>query len=311
MSGFAEHCSLEAAQVITAWLRHLRVERRASPRTIAAYAHDLSEFTGFLRDHLAENIERETFSSLAATDFRAYLARQRSRGLSGRTLARHVSAIRAFFRFAERNGRFCNAAVATIRSPRLPRAVPRPLTEAAAAHLTLLQRAEGTENPDWIGARDRAVLILLYACGLRISEALSLTRRMTCGDNLMITGKGGKVRIVPLLDIARRAIADYLASCPFTLEMDEPMFRGRRGGPLYARSVQALMQRLRSALNLPESATPHALRHSFATHLLANGADLRTIQELLGHASLTTTQVYTKVDASHILKQYEKAHPRA
>jgi integrase/recombinase XerC len=228
-----------------------------------------------------------------------------------RTLARQLSSLRSFYRFSEKKGLFRNPALAAIRSPKLPHAVPKPLAPEKAMRLVKADVLATEETPRWVLARDAAVLTLLYACGLRISEALALTKGQTDQAVLTVTGKGNKTRIVPLLPVARAAVALYLELCPFALPPKEPMFRGVKGGPLNARNIQLLIARLRGALGLPETATPHALRHSFATHLLSHGADLRVIQELLGHASLSTTQVYTEVNRAHLLEQYRKAHPRA
>ena len=222
-----------------------------------------------------------------------------------------MSSLRSFFRFAEKRGLFRNPALSAIRSPKLPHAVPKPLPPEKAMRLVKADVLATEETPRWVLARDEAVLTLLYACGLRISEALALTAGQADQPVLSITGKGNKTRIVPLLPVARAAVARYLELCPFALKPREPMFRGVKGGPLNARNIQLLIARLRGALGLPETATPHALRHSFATHLLSHGADLRVIQELLGHQSLSTTQVYTEVNRAHLLEQYRKAHPRA
>jgi integrase/recombinase XerC len=311
MAGFAEHCTPDTARLICSWLQHLKTERRAAPLTIEAYARDISQFTAFLTGHLAGEVTAVALSELAASDFRAFLATRRMHGASSRSLARQLSAIRSLFRYAERSGCFRNAALFSVRSPKLPHAVPKPLSPVAAKAVVACDALAPEGAPVWIAARDAAILMLLYACGLRISEALSLTPRTAGAETLRIRGKGGKTRIVPVLPAARSAIARYLALCPLQLAPDEPLFRGVKGGPLNARNVQLFVERMRGALSLPDTATPHALRHSFATHLLGNGADLRTIQELLGHASLSTTQVYTEVDNAHILEQYRKAHPRS
>jgi integrase/recombinase XerC len=243
-------------------------------------------------------------------DFRAFMASRRNKAVESRTLARQLSAIRTLYRWLDLNGILRNPAVASLRSPKLPHAIPKPLPAPAAGKVM-----QGSEHAEpWVTARDTAVLTLLYGCGLRISEALNLNRSEAPvppnDDVLRITGKGGKVRLVPVLPVATKAIETYIALAP-ALEPHGPLFIGQRGGRLNARNIQLLMQRLRSALGLPDTATPHALRHSFATHLLGGGADLRAIQELLGHASLSTTQVYTGVDREHLLAQYDKAHPRA
>ena len=281
-----------------------------SPATIEAYARDLGQFATFLTDHLGGPPAIADLESLTVSDFRAFLARRRTGGAVSRSLARQLSALRGFYRHAERTGRFRNAAIAALQSPKLPHAVPKPLSVAAARDVAAAEALANADTPRWVVARDSAVLTLLYACGLRISEALALTPAAARGNPLSITGKGNKTRLVPVIPAAREAIDDYLARCPFALKPQEPMFRGVRGGPLNARNIQLLIEGLRGALGLPDTATPHALRHSFATHLLGNGADLRVIQELLGHASLSTTQIYTEVNRAHLLEQYRKAHPR-
>jgi integrase/recombinase XerC len=298
----------DAARVAAAWLAALAHERRVAPRTIEAYRRDLSQFGAFLADHLGAAADCTALAGLSLADMRSFLAKRRSDGVEPRSLARQVSALKSFFRFAERRELFRNRAYGTLRAPKIAHSIPRPLTEAAAARLA---EGAGSENAiAWIEARDRAVLALLYAGGLRISEALALTPAMLQSEPLVITGKGGKQRLVPLLPAARELIASYVRTCPFHLAGNAALFRGAKGGPLSPRIVQLLMERLRGALLLPDTATPHALRHSFASHLLANGADLRVIQDLLGHASLSTTQVYTEVNRKHLLEHYRKAHPR-
>jgi integrase/recombinase XerC len=282
-----------------------------APLTIQSYGRDLSQFMEFVAGHFSEAVGIRTLAGLTAGDFRAFMASRRSKGVSSRTMARQLSAIRSFFDFAERNQILKNPAVTTIRSPKIPRTLPKSLTREAARQITEPGSIGQDNQPNWIKARDAAILTLLYGCGLRLSEALSLTPRAAMSESLSVKGKGGKTRLVPLLPLARQSIQRYLDLCPFPLSADEPMFRGARGGTLSPRIVQLLVERLRGALALPSTATPHALRHSFATHLLAGGADLRSIQELLGHSSLSTTQIYTEVDRSHILGQYRKAHPRA
>jgi len=311
MSDFATSLSPDAAFAVQGWLSSLRSERRLSGKTLEAYARDFGQFAQFMADHLGGAPGNGALAELTVSDFRAFLARRRRQEAGSRTLARQLSSLRSFYRFAEKKGLFRNPALAVIRSPKLPHAVPKPLGVEKAARLVKADVLATEETPRWVLARDEAVLTLLYACGLRISEALALTMRETEQPVLTVTGKGNKTRLVPLLPVARAAVALYLELCPFAMSPHEPMFRGVKGGPLNARNIQLLIARLRGALGLPETATPHALRHSFATHLLANGADLRVIQELLGHASLSTTQVYTEVNRAHLLAQYRKAHPRA
>ena len=311
MTGFALSFAPDATGVAQRWLASLGSERRMSSKTIEAYARDIGQFAAFMADHLGGPPTVDDLATLTISDFRAFLARRRMQGVESRTLARQLSSLRSFYRHAERTGLFRNAAISAVQSPKLPHAVPKPLTIDAARRVAAADTLATGDTPKWVLARDQAVLTLLYACGLRISEALSLTPKQAEQQPLVITGKGNKTRIVPVLPAARAAIDTYRELCPFALAENQPMFRGVKGGPLNARNIQLLIERLRGALGLPDTATPHALRHSFATHLLSNGADLRVIQELLGHASLSTTQVYTEVNRAHLLEQYRKAHPRA
>ena len=302
-----------APQALKDWLAYLETERRASPRTLEAYGDCVGRYLGFLQQHRGEAVSREDMGGVAPAELRAYLAFRRSgdHPLSPRSLSQALSAIRSFHRWLDRRCGVANDALALVRGPRVKPGAPRPVTEDQAAGL-ILEAAEDVDRQAWEAARDEAVLTLLYGCGLRISEALSLKRSdAPLRESLRIVGKGSKERVVPVLPVVRAAIDAYVAALPFTLEPGEPLFRAHRGGPLGPRPVQALMQRLRGRLGLPDSATPHALRHSFATHLLGAGADLRSIQELLGHASLSTTQRYTAVDAAGLLSIYAKAHPRA
>jgi integrase/recombinase XerC len=307
----ADPVTAEAA--LAAWLEHLAKERRASPRTLEAYGFAGRRYLAFLAQHRAEDLSAKTLGAITAGEVRAWLAHLRAgeHPLSPRSLAQALSAIRTFHRFLDRRLDTPNAAIALVRGPKVKPGAPRPVTEDQAVGLI----AEPALDPDregWEAARDEAVLTLLYGCGLRISEALSLKRSdAPIPDTLRITGKGAKTRIVPVLPAVREAVEAYLKAVPFVLEADEPLFRAKRGGPLSPRHVQATVQHLRSRLALPASATPHALRHSFATHLLGAGADLRSIQELLGHASLSTTQRYTEVDAAALLNAYRQAHPHA
>jgi len=303
----------ELPGILTGWLAHLSGERRCSPHTLEAYERDLGQFLGFLAEHLGGEPSLDDLMELRTADFRSFLAKRRNGGSGSRTLARQLSAVRSFFRYLERERGIANPALSALSSPKKPRSVPKPLS-VEAARRTVTEVEEG-ERPAWVEARDAAVLALLYGSGLRISEALGLIRRDAPledrGPALAVLGKGGKRRLVPVLPAAVAAIRAYLTLCPVHLEPSDPLFIGVRGGRLNARNIQLLMQRLRGALGLPDTATPHALRHSFATHLLAGGADLRAIQELLGHASLSTTQLYTEVDRARILAQYARAHPRA
>jgi len=301
-----------AAEAAAAWLAYLAQERRASPRTVEAYGDAVRRYVAFLEQHRGEAVSAASLGEVTAGDLRAFLAfrRQGARPLSPRSLSQTLSAVRTFHRWLDRRCGVGNAAVLLVRGPRIKPGLPRPVTEDQAFGL-IDEASDDSDRELWETARDEAVLTLLYGCGLRISEALSLKRSdAPLGASLRILGKGNKVRLAPVLPAVREAVAGYLAAAPFALAPDEALFRAKRGGPLSPRHVQALMQRLRGRLGLPASATPHALRHSFATHLLGAGADLRSIQELLGHASLSTTQRYTAVDAAGLLATYAKAHPR-
>ncbi|HEV7308616.1 tyrosine recombinase XerC [Ensifer sp.] len=293
------------------WLDGLMRERRLSDNTVEAYERDTRQFLTFLTGHLAGPPRLSDIRTLRPADLRGFLAQRRKGGAGARTLGRGLAGLRSFLRYLERNGLANAAGAAAVRSPKQPKSLPKPLTDREA--LTVVtSEAQLAEEP-WIAARNAAVLTLLYGCGLRISEALGLTSGDFGGapTSLRITGKGDKTRIVPLIAAAREAVATYLKLCPYRPLADEPLFLGARGAKLQPAIIQREMQKLRGALGLPDSATPHALRHSFATHLLAGGGDLRTIQELLGHASLSTTQVYTGVDSARLLEIYDRAHPRA
>jgi len=305
--------ALRAQEAQAAWLQHLAHERRASPRTIDAYRACVTAYLSFLERHRGETLTVTGLGAVTAAELRAYLASRRGgeHPLAPRSLSQALSAIRTFHRFLDRRLGTANAALTLVRGPRVKPGAPRPVSEDQARGL-LTEAASDEDLPPWAAARDEAVLTLLYGCGLRISEALSLKRAdAPLSESLRILGKGGKTRIAPVLPAVREAVDGYLAALPFALGSDEPLFRAARGGPLSPRHVQATVQRLRGRLGLPERATPHALRHSFATHLLGAGADLRSIQELLGHASLSTTQRYTAVDAAGLLSAYAKAHPHA
>lgn len=293
------------------WLRQLAHERRLSVNTIEAYERDLRQFLTFLTSYGGEPSTLSALSAIRPAELRAFLAERRRGGAGARSLGRSLAGIRSFLRYLERRG-LANAAGATsMRAPKAPKSLPKPLDAGAA--LRVVDPGEQMVDEPWIAARNAAVLTLLYGCGLRISEALALTRADFAGEpqSLRVTGKGGKTRLVPLLAVARKAVESYRHLCPYLPNENEPLFRGARGGVLQPAIVQKHMRLLRSALGLPDTATPHALRHSFATHLLAGGGDLRTIQELLGHASLSTTQVYTGVDSTRLLEIYDRAHPRA
>ncbi|ODN70531.1 tyrosine recombinase XerC [Methylobrevis pamukkalensis] len=300
------------AAAVDGWLQSLAGVRRMSPKTVEAYARDVRQFMAFLTAHLGAPPRPEDLAGLRPADFRAFLARRRRDGVGPTTLARQMAGVRSMIRHLERGGGTSSAAATAIRTPKRPDRLPKPL--AAKDALDVIDTAETLADEPWVAARDRAVLALLYGAGLRVGEAVALDRSdladLTAGT-LRVTGKGGKTRIVPVLPMVARAVADYVALCPWQPGPEGPLFLGVKGGRLGARIVQLLMERMRGALGLPATATPHALRHSFATHLLGRGGDLRTIQELLGHASLSTTQVYTGVDAARLLEVYERAHPRA
>ena len=301
----------KVAAEIDAWLRHLRAERHLSAKTIDAYRRDVRQFLHFLAEHLGGAPSLNELAALAPADVRAFLAARRADAIGSRSLMRALAGIRAFGRFLERNGKGRLAALAAVRGPKLGKTLPRPLPIDAAKSVADPTLAAGDGRDVWIHARDAAVLGLLYGCGLRVSEALGVKRAEFDGrDVLTVTGKGRKQRMVPLIAPVQKLVADYIALCPFDLPAEGPLFVGAKGGPLSPRLVQLAMARLRGALGLGASATPHALRHSFATHLLAGGGDLRAIQELLGHASLSTTQIYTGIDSDRLLEVYRAAHPR-
>jgi integrase/recombinase XerC len=308
LARFAAAEDLRAA--IGLWAAWLAGERRASAHTVAAYGRDIAFFLDFLTEHLGELPSLATFGQLIPADFRAWLARRAADGAQRSSTARGLSVVRGFVRFLERRGLAVSPALSVLRAPKLPHSVPKPLTVPDAA-ATIEAPAEFVVSA-WQAKRDVAILTLLYGGGLRISEALGLRRsEAPRGEVLAITGKGRKDRIVPILPAVRDAVVDYLGACPYPLPADGPLFVGVRGGPLNPRVVQRQMQNLRGLLGLPETATPHALRHSFATHLLSGGGDLRAIQELLGHASLSTTQRYTSVETERLLAVYDSAHPRS
>jgi integrase/recombinase XerC len=304
---------LKAPEALAAWLEHLAHERRLSPRTLEAYGHIGRTYLGFLERHRGEPQSLSDLGTITAAEVRAHLAERRGgeHPLNARSLSQTLSAIRTFHVFLDRRCGTPAPQLALVRGQRVKPSLPRPVTADQARGMMQEPGADPDREP-WEAARDTAVLGLLYGCGLRISEALGLLRSdAPLPETLRIIGKGSKMRLVPVLPAVRAGVEAYLALQPFVLAPDEPLFRARRGGALSPRHVQATVQHLRGRLGLPASATPHALRHSFATHLLGAGADLRSIQELLGHASLSTTQKYTAVDAAHLLGAYAAAHPRA
>jgi len=301
----------DARAAASAWFAHMAYEQGRADKTLEAYARDLRQFLDWFAGELGRP---PALADLAASDakcFRGFMAARRRAGLASRSLARSMSGLRAFFRWLEAEDAASNRAILQVMLPKVPHGIPKPLTVEKAAAVV---EAGGRAELDWIAARDGAVLLLLYGSGLRISEALAITPREAPTEGreiLRVAGKGGKERLVPVLPVTQAAVTRYIALCPFALAPDGPLFFGAKGGRLSPRIVQLLVERLRGSLGLPDTATPHALRHSFATHLLSAGADLRQIQELLGHASLSTTQVYTEVDRERLLAVYEKAHPRA
>jgi integrase/recombinase XerC len=295
---------MSRADILEAWNTFLAQDRRRSPHTVRAYA---AAATRLIDD--AELADWQAIATLSPADMRAQMARRRADGLGNASAARELSALKGFIAFARRQTGHEDAAAPRMKGPRVKKGIPRPITPDDAVNLADTVADDADEA--WIGARDRAVLLLLYGAGLRIAEALSLPgSALPMGETLVVTGKGGKQRVVPLLPVVRQAVTSYAAQCPWPLASEQPLFRGAKGGPLSQGIIQKATARARTALGLPPTATPHALRHSFATHLLGAGADLRSLQELLGHASLSSTQIYTKVDAAVLLNAYRNAHPR-
>ena len=295
---------------VARWQDHLRALDGAAVNTTTAYARDITGFLGFLADHQGGASGLAAIAGLGQSDLRAWMAHERARGLSARSLARALSAVKTFVAWVADHEGTDATTILSARGPKYRRKLPRPLTIDGARDM--IARVGDQASEDWIAARDMAVLTLLYGCGLRISEALGLTGAASpLPEVLRIRGKGDKERLVPTLPAAREAVARYAALCPFDLAKQDALFRGARGGPLNPRLIALVMEKARMQLGLPSSATPHAMRHSFATHLLSAGGDLRAIQELLGHASLSTTQAYTAVDAARLMEVYEAAHPRA
>ncbi|MBE7636334.1 tyrosine-type recombinase/integrase [Sneathiella sp. P13V-1] len=301
--------TLDAAFV--RWIDWLRLEKRVSPHTLEAYDRDVREFLGFLSGHFGKELSLEDLNTLKAADIRAFLAVRKRDGLAQSSLARVLSSVKSFFKKLEKDKIIHVPALSTLRSPKIPASLPRPLTEADSKKL-LATLELNPDDDEWVIAQDVALFTLLYGAGLRINEALSLNiSDRPKGDSMSLVGKGGKERLVPILPVILSAMEEHLALLPFSKEAEDPLFRGKRGGRLGARQVQQKLQNLRRQLGLPETATPHALRHSFATHLLGAGGDLRTIQELLGHASLSITQRYTDLDTEKLLETYRKSHPKS
>ena len=304
----------DLTRAFTLWLGHLANERRLSAKTVEAYGRDVRQFLDHRTSVQGHVTSLSDLESLKPVDLRAFMAARRADDIGSRSLMRGLAGIRSFLRFLERNGLADASALSVVRGPKLPRSLPKPVSAASAIRMTDPSERNGEPREPWIFARDAAVLALLYGCGLRISEALGLKVEDAPRDGhdvLTITGKGGRTRMTPVIRPAIAAVAAYTAQCPYKLEPGTALFRGARGGPLSPRMIQLTVERMRGSLGLPDSATPHALRHSFATHLLARGGDLRAIQELLGHASLSTTQIYTEVDSGLLLRTIAAAHPRA
>ena len=293
------------------WLEQLQKTRRVAKLTVEAYERDSRQFLSFLCQHLGHIADISDLSGLRVADMRSFLAYRRNMGVGSRSLGRGLAGIRSFFNFLTRAGLADVPAARIVRTPKQPKSLPKPLNIADALHI--VDKKTQLDDEPWVASRNAAILTLCYGCGLRISEALSLTPADFSDKNatsIYVTGKGGKTRLVPVIPAVHEAIDDYLSFCPFILPPDQPLFRGVRGGKLQRAIVERAVQQLRASLGLPDSVTPHALRHSFATHLLSRGGDLRTIQELLGHASLSTTQIYTGVDTDRLMEVYKKAHPR-
>ena len=300
----------QLSDALARWLDHCAALDDAADNTLSAYRADVAGFLAFMQAHHGEGLGLGPIARITTSDMRAWMAHERGRGVGARSLARSLSAVKTFYRWLSDREGFEPTAVLTIRSPKFTKKLPRPLEETAAR--AMIDRVECQATEPWIAARDTAVVTVLYGCGLRISEALGLTTRQSpLPDVLRITGKGGKMRLVPVLPAARDAVAAYVRLCPHDLTDGGPLFRGLRGAALNPRAIQKVMEVSRLQLGLPATATPHAMRHSFATHLLTAGGDLRCIQELLGHASLSTTQAYTSVDAARLMEVYDAAHPRA
>jgi integrase/recombinase XerC len=305
----------DLAEAFRAWLQHLASEKQFAANTLDAYERDLRQLLTFLCERQGKPVTVGHLNCLTPQELRAFMAARRTDGACSRSLSRSLSAMRTFFGFLERAGLLKNRAVLAVALPKVPPSLPKALTvDRAKAVMDEGGDAQTRGQEKWIGARDKAALLLLYGAGLRVSEALGLKRRdapLPPRDIIRVKGKGGKERIVPVLPVTQAAVKDYVDICPWPLPPEGPLFRGAKGGELSPRILQLLIARMRSALGLPETATPHALRHSFATHLLGAGADLRAIQELLGHSSLSTTQIYTEVDREALLRVYDRAHPRA
>jgi integrase/recombinase XerC len=306
--------SADLVRLLDGWLGSLAHERRASWHTLEAYRRDAGQFIGFLAGEHGTKVDSARLMATSRAELRHFLAARRAQGIGGQSLRRALAGLRSLARYMERHDLGAMPALMALRGPKRTKTLPRPLPDDAACAMTALASADEDPRAPWIRARDAAVLSLLYGAGLRIAEALGLRlcdMPLGAQDELRITGKGGRVRQVPILAPVRAALDLYLSLCPYALAAQEPVFRGARGGALSPRIIQKAVEHLRGSLGLPDSATPHALRHSFASHLLGRGGDLRAIQELLGHASLSSTQIYTSVDSQRLLSAWRAAHPRA
>ena len=292
------------------WLNYLSNIKKLSQNSVVSYKNDLSKFFIFFQDYIEKNIGLKEIESIKISEFRSFLTYRRNSEISSNSIARNISALKSFFRFLIKNNKIKESSVFNLKSPKLKKSLPRPINVDLA--IQVIKQAEEIEDEKWIGLRNKAILILLYGCGLRISEALSLNYDdVQNEDHILIKGKGEKERIVPMMPYIKKGIENYLEACPKEIISGEALFIGKRFSRLSPRIIQYALEKIRAALSLPETATPHALRHSFATHLLDSGGDLRTIQELLGHSSLSTTQKYTKVETSKLLDIYKKSHPLA
>jgi integrase/recombinase XerC len=308
------HAAPDLAAALADWRSHIASERRLAGLTLEAYERDVRQFLAFLAERDGELPTLAALDALRPGDLRQFMATRRSEGIGSRSLMRSLAGLRSALRFLDRQGLAKASALSAVRGPKVSKGLPKPISAERARKVVDPDSRAGEEREPWILVRDAAVLTLLYGCGLRISEALGILAKdapVDGRDALRVTGKGGKTRMTPVIPAVAEAVKEYMELCPYRLAPDEPLFRGAKGGPLSPRIIQLAMERLRGALGLPDTATPHALRHSFATHLLARGGELRAIQDLLGHASLSTTQIYTEVDTSRLLAAYNAAHPRA
>ena len=292
------------------WINHLTNIKKLSQNSVISYKNDLSKFLIFFQDYIEKNIGLKEMENIEISEFRSFLTHRRNSEISSNSIARNISALKSFFRFLIKNNKIKESSVFNLKSPKLKKSLPRPINVDLA--IQVIKQAEEIEDEKWIGLRNKAILLLLYGCGLRISEALSLNHDdIQNEDHILIKGKGEKERIVPMMPYIKKGIENYLEACPKEIVSGDALFIGKRFSRLSPRIIQYALEKIRTALSLPETATPHALRHSFATHLLDSGGDLRTIQELLGHSSLSTTQKYTKVETSKLLDTYKKSHPLA